>query len=442
MPTHVPLYNGYARLLDRLSPPLRTLVAQVVGVAHAHACPTWLVGGVVRDVMLGTPVERDLDLAVEGDAIALAHAIAGTLQGHVVASYEPFGTATVELVRPRDEQSASTTSDTLLLDLATTRTETYPHPAALPVVKPATIADDLVRRDFSINAMALALDTSSGTLQSTTLLDPSGGQRDLEAGILRVLHDQSFDDDPTRIVRGLRLAARLDLRFEPHTLELLQHALARERLQATSADRVRTELCLALEEPRPDEVLRLADEHGITPHIFAPLHWKAAMAEMVRQVKEEQASDASLRCAGVLTYPLAQAEREAFITRYRLATEEARLLRAIGTVRSHMDTLSDPQRRTSEIDEVLRQVSDMALDIVRLAEPSPSPIRDTIARYQAARRSAQPHLDGNALQRMGVAPGPHMGTLLRGLRAARLDGLVSSEAEEREWVQQHPLYQS
>ncbi|NJN68250.1 MAG: hypothetical protein HC884_16820, partial [Chloroflexaceae bacterium] len=157
-------------LLQGVSPELRNILSRTVRVAARMSenpgGSLWLVGGVVRDLLLALPIERDIDLVVEGDAIALAHALAAHLGGDVAASHEPFGTATVVL-------EAGPPGPALHLDLAMARIETYPHPAALPVVQPTTIAHDLARRDFSINAMALEiLATDEGDVFPGRLLDP------------------------------------------------------------------------------------------------------------------------------------------------------------------------------------------------------------------------------------------------------------------------------
>jgi len=168
--------------------------------AAAGEAPVYLVGGSVRDALLGLP-SANLDLAVEGDGIELAKRLGGEL----IRTHPQFGTAVIEI-------------DGLVIDVATARTESYPAPGALPEVEPASIEDDLARRDFTINAMAVPL---SG---EPALIDPHGGLADLEQGLLRVLHDRSFVDDPTRALRAARYAARLGLRLESGTEQLLRAA--------------------------------------------------------------------------------------------------------------------------------------------------------------------------------------------------------------------------
>ncbi len=430
-------------LLTGLGPVLQVLLARVATLAQAQGCVLWLVGGVVRDLLLGLPVERDVDLAVEGDAVALAELLGVQLGGRVIAVHAPFGTATVE-INPNSDTNAAAPGLPIFLDLASTRTESYPHPAALPLVQRADITHDLIRRDFSVNAIALELHAVADQLQPARLLDPFAGERDLEAGLLRVLHDASFDDDPTRILRGLRLAARLDLQSEPHTAARCAAALASGRLEATSPDRVRSELCLALSEPRPDAVLHLADSWGLTPHIFPALGWSPLLAERCHRLAQSDGQIVACTQAalpdlylGLLTYDLTTAERNALIARYHLPGTAVRLLHDVAALRSLLPKLT-PGLANSALDQLLRPFNKTALAVVHYAESSPT--SDSIAHYLMNLYDLMPQLDGYDLQRLGVPPGPALGRLLRELRTARLDGLLATREEEEAWVlAKHPV---
>ena len=199
VPMSIPSRDERARRLTAVSG-METLLPALEGLA-----PTYLVGGAVRDLIRGEG-SADLDLAVEGDAAALATELAARLHGSATV-HERFGTATVR-------------AGELSIDLAGTRRETYARPGALPTVAPAGLDEDLRRRDFSINAMALAL--ARETLGE--LIDPHGGADDLDAGLIRVLHDASFTDDPTRILRALRYATRLGFTLASETEALLREA--------------------------------------------------------------------------------------------------------------------------------------------------------------------------------------------------------------------------
>lgn len=190
----------------------------------------------MRDLLLGFE-GIDLDVAIEGDAEALAG-----LPGFELEREGLFLTGRLE-------------RGDLRIDVARARAETYPRPGALPDVRPATIAEDLARRDFTVNAMALPL------MGDSDLLDPHGGTEDLRAGLLRVLHPSSFIDDPTRALRAARYAARFDFGLEPGTKRLLREA----DLSTVSNDRVQNELRRAAGEPDPAAVIRLVIDWGVMP---------------------------------------------------------------------------------------------------------------------------------------------------------------------------------
>jgi tRNA nucleotidyltransferase (CCA-adding enzyme) len=209
---------------DNLAEALRDAYPELDAVREAAEDPVYLVGGGVRDLLLGRGRSANLDLVVEGDAAALANQL-----GAEVLEHERFGTATVRI-------------DGIEVDVAATRTETYAHPGALPDVTPgADLEADLARRDFTINAMAVPL-------AEPELVDPLSGSADLEVGLLRVLHPASFVDDPTRALRAGRYASRLDFALEPETEKLLRAT----DLGTISADRRDAELLrLAAEEQAP-----------------------------------------------------------------------------------------------------------------------------------------------------------------------------------------------
>ncbi len=214
-------------------------------LAAARGVSAYAVGGCVRDWLLGRRHQTDLDITVEGHGIELARAIASALGGTVQA-HEPFGTATVTAASPAQRGTAAR------IDVATARKETYARPGAYPTVSAGTLRDDLFRRDFTINAMAVALNPP----RFGELIDPFGGAEDLRRGLLRVLHARSFLDDPSRALRGVRFLRRFGLRWEPDTERLLRHAMADGALGSLNAGRLRKELERMAAEPDPGACLR------------------------------------------------------------------------------------------------------------------------------------------------------------------------------------------
>ncbi len=209
---------------------------RVRAAAAAAGADAYLVGGAVRDALLGRQ-RADLDLVVVGDHLPLARALGGRLREH-----DRFGTATVSL-------------GDRVIDVVRARSESYPHPGALPEVRPSDLATDLARRDFSINAVAVPLADPS------TVVDPHRGVADLRAGVLRVLHDRSLLDDPTRALRAARYTARLDLEVEPVTLAQIRAA----KLHTVSADRVAVELHKLAKEAAPRRGFEILSEWGVFP---------------------------------------------------------------------------------------------------------------------------------------------------------------------------------
>ncbi|MDQ6751768.1 MAG: hypothetical protein M3Z33_13590, partial [Actinomycetota bacterium] len=243
-------------LLDRVRalPQGALLLDALAGVDGAH-----LVGGAVRDLMLaGDP--QDFDVVVEGDAVAAAEVAAERLGGAAVA-HERFGTATI-------------VASTLRFDLAGARSERYVHPGALPEVTASSLDADLARRDFTVNALAMALDgPEPGRLRAAP-----GGLEDLAARRLRVLHDASFTDDPTRLLRLVRYAARLSFAIEPHTYELAVRALDAGALGTVSTPRIGDELMHLMRETRAPAALRLAAELRLDHRLHRDLRFDAALA--------------------------------------------------------------------------------------------------------------------------------------------------------------------
>ncbi|MGH2924794.1 MAG: hypothetical protein ACRDK1_02350 [Solirubrobacterales bacterium] len=237
-----------SRLAGRLDvlPGLRRVREAASGV-RAH-----LVGGAVRDLLLGRD-RADLDIAVEGDVLDLARRLGGELHIH-----ERFGTATVRV-------------DELSIDLAATRSEAYPSPGALPVVRPADLGADLARRDFTVNAMAVALSPGS------ELVDPHGGLADLEQGVLRTLHPGSFADDPTRALRAARYAARYGFTLEPRT----EDALRASDLGTVSAQRVEAELLKLAGERAPAPGFEMVAGWGLLELAPDGVRLAAAVADLM-----------------------------------------------------------------------------------------------------------------------------------------------------------------
>ncbi len=388
------------------------LVAGKVAVSQGQNL--YLVGGVVRDLLLGKP-NFDLDLVVEGDAIDLAHQLIQINQGKIT-THPRFKTAKLQW-------------DKWSVDLATARSETYARPGALPSVKPGSLTSDLFRRDFTINAMAICLNPG----RYGELIDLYGGRDDLEHKLVRILHEQSFTDDATRIWRGLRYEQRLNFHLERETLELLKRDIP--MLDTISGDRIRYELECIFGEERPEKVLRRAEELGVLLRLHPALRGNGWLAEKFKQAR--QLTSPNLPPIGLylalLAYRLSDKESEHLISYLRLSKPIAQTLRDSLSLKAKLKSLADPELTPSRIHHLLDGYSSPAITANLLASDSPV-ARQHIQLFLGKLRYIKPALTGNDLLRLGIAPGPQIKELLERLHEARLDGKVRSKQGEKELV--------
>ncbi len=425
------------QMSETLAPAQLRLLQQAGAVAHELGYPLYVVGGFVRDLLLGTP-NFDLDLVVEGDAIRLADQLVRR-QGGRLRSHRRFGTA--KWILP-EEMRAEGEHLPDALDFVTARTEFYEHPTALPTVERSSIKQDLHRRDFTINTLALRLTPD----RWGELLDFYGGREDLEGGVIRVLHSLSFVEDPTRILRAARFEQRFGFRIESRTEELIGDAL--DLLDRISPERVRHELELILAEAEPERALCRLQEMGVLeklhPHLRCDTWFVGKAAELRGAVRAARApgnvapppmdiaSDAAPRLyLALLLYNLPQGatmevlDRLRFRTAYReLALEVARLAASVGG-------LKDNAARPSDVVAILDETSDEARLTLRVACDDWL-VRQRLDSYQRRWRYAQPLLNGDDLRKLGIPPGRVYRRILEALRAARLNGAVSSRADEEE----------
>ena len=392
-------------VLDRAPSALLDALRQSAGEA---GWPVYLVGGPLRDALLRRPV-RDLDFAVEGDAPALAAALAEKT-GARLTTHPRFGTATVEL-------------DEAQLDLVTARREEYPHPGALPVVAAGSMADDLARRDFSINAMAFPISRSE-----SGLLDPHGGLADLADGLVRVLHPASFVDDPTRVFRAVRYARRLGFTVEPGTLERLNEAVFAGALATVSGDRLRRELERIFAEDRPAEALEAAAELGVLSAIH-PALGRREVTGALRKAGALPAVPPSFWLVAI-SYHLTPGEGESLVQCLNLTKEQSRLVRDTIWLRENEDAVRRAAATPSRLAAALGGIHPEALAAAAPLTGDPVVSR-VLAAHNARLQGDRAGISGDDLLDMGLARGPAVGAVLGQLRDARLDGLVTTPEEER-----------
>ncbi|MFN3705239.1 MAG: CCA tRNA nucleotidyltransferase [Thermoflexales bacterium] len=406
-------------LLSKLTPTQREIYQQIGATAYARDSEAYLVGGAVRDWLLDETTIDDLDFAVEDDALAFAQSLAASHGGSVI-TFPKFGSATWRYA----DQS---------VDIVMARCEHYPRPAALPEVAPCDILTDLRRRDYTINAMALRL-------RDGALLDPLNGQADLQARVLRALHPRSFIDDPTRLLRGARYAARLSFQFAPETEALVPSGLP--FLRALSGERMKYDLELIFADRHPDRALIQLKRWSAFQAVGVPAPEEAQITQRFQLARERLHSNTwdlkallpnglelvhavgwAVLCwntgqLGVSRWvewlPFTHALRDALIALGVLSTMSARLFEA------------PPSRQSA----LLRDFSELALLLAWLMESHPHK-REAYWRECHVWRKTQPFTSGKDLQARGLPPGPHYSHILQRLRNAWLDGRVRSADEER-----------
>ncbi|MFH1846246.1 MAG: CBS domain-containing protein [Candidatus Omnitrophota bacterium] len=272
--------NVVQRIEKLLPLQMRTLIKSIGEEGDRLGINVFLVGGFARDLMLNRK-NFDLDIVVEGDAIKFGKILADKLGGALV-THKKFGTAAVVTEWPKWLRSLRDHDRKFKLDVATARSEVYKKPAALPTVKFGSLREDLYRRDFTINAMAVSINKKTFGL----FIDFFGGIEDLEDGIIRSLHDNSFIDDPTRIFRAVRFEQRFGFKIEKHTEYLIQHAISREMFKRTENQRIRDELILMLKEPDPEKaVLRMRELHELR-FIHSKIVLKKSIKNTFREIKK------------------------------------------------------------------------------------------------------------------------------------------------------------
>jgi tRNA nucleotidyltransferase (CCA-adding enzyme) len=412
------------RFERRLPPPLRALIAGVRAIAESFGVRVFLAGGTVRDALRGDEpgLRRDVDLVVEGDGLQLARALAGALGGATagrLVEHERFLTASLSV------------EGVGRVDVATSRSERYEEPGALPHVLPAPIAQDLGRRDFTVNAMAVEL--ASG---AHGLLDPFGGRRALARRRLSVLHPLSFVEDPTRIFRAARYAARLGFAVDAWTLRAQALAVRLGAYPALSGRRLLTELELIVAEPGAPHALARLGRAGALRLLDSRYRFGRATAARLRDLAGGLAWSRGVGLAvpavelGLLALVADQAPGVARAVAVRLGLEGERLGRL-----ERARTAPPPAPAGAPGSERARRLRDRAdVELAWLWLAGNAAQRAEIEWFVRVARDVRPLLGGEEVVRLGVPRGPGVARALGALRDARLDGRVRRREEEAAFV--------
>lgn len=417
---------------ERLPASILGLLTDLGQVADELQMNAFVVGGFVRDLLLRQE-NLDLDVVVEGDAVAFARGYVERHGGRF-RTHQKFQTAM--LIFP----------DGLKVDVATARTEYYEHPAALPRVELSSIKLDLYRRDFTINTLAIRLNSSF----FGELLDFFGGQRDIKERVVRVLHNLSFVEDPTRVLRAVRFEKRFGFRIGKHTLNLIQNALRLGILEKVEGRRLWHELQTILQEKRPLPAVERLEELRVLGAIHPKLAFPEAKRVLFQEVEGALAwydlLDLEEPVVRWRVYLLAlidqltDAEVREVLDRFGFLPREAENLAAEKRAgdRALSKIHSSARLSPSQVYALLRPFSLETL-LYLVAKGRDRQAKKRISQFIGRDRSVKPMLTGEELKALGLRPGPVFRLALDALRDARLDGRVFTRQDEEALVRQRFL---
>jgi tRNA nucleotidyltransferase (CCA-adding enzyme) len=416
---------------ERLPAALKGFIRDIGHFADGQGAVLYLVGGSVRDMILAQG-HMDLDFVVEGDGVGFAASLAQKKRAKVIV-HRRFGTATVWF------------PEGYKVDFASARREVYEKPGALPLVTAGTIHDDLFRRDFTINAMAMCLNFS----RFGELVDDFGGQKDLRAGLIRVLHSLSFFDDPTRILRAIRFEQRLGFVLEKGTLAVLREALQCGVLHRVQKHRLKDEMVLIFKEQDPfpalDRLGRLAGFSFITPALRRVSSWRWEFTEVRRaleafRLRHPKKHLEPYRMALALffariSFKKAKAVMHDFAFH---RTESAGVLSLMNCFPAAKREL---RRRSVGASAVFRVLFPLSLEMVLLLPVllRSGEVKRRVGIYVEWSSLQRLHVKGEDLLALGLKPGPRYKEILRDLLSAKIDKEVKTREDEIAWVKRFAM---
>lgn len=386
---------------------IKVILNRLRDLANKHNTRIFIIGGPVRDMIMAKKkslaIGQDLDIAVENNFSEIGEKLAKELNAKIIR-YPQFMTMTLTL------------KDTSHIDIAQTREEVYLRPAILPRVLPATINEDLKRRDFTINAMAM-------DILSSKITDPFYGRKDIKEGVIRILHKQSFIDDPTRIFRAIRFATRLGFKIEPKTESLMKSVIKNGYLKLLSGERILYELKLIMKEEKSFTMLKLLQYYNITSNFFGKRLPEKFFAEQRKLTNDQQK----------LTH-LFSFIPENIRVKYPLlkeTTEAARTVREFTKYRTRLIKANVP----SEIYKILRPLSKTGLAVLSVIEKKT--INNKIKSYLAEYTKVKIFTNGKILQEFNMPPGEKYSKIFNELLYLKLDNKIKTRADELNYIKRY-----
>ncbi|GHS89424.1 hypothetical protein AGMMS49957_12660 [Synergistales bacterium] len=418
---------------ESFTPGAMELLRRVGKKATELDMKAYIVGGAVRDILLGEK-SIDIDISIEGDAETFVQN--WNEPGCRVTTHGNYKTGTI------------TFPDGQKIDVATARREFYEYAAALPEVESDSLKQDLGRRDFSINAMAVSLSEGNWGV----LLDFYGGRRDLKKGLLRVLHNLSFVEDPTRVIRGARLASRLDMTFEDNTLRLLKGALSGNLLSKLSDSRVRAELESISSEKKPLKAARRMEDLGVWEAIFTGFHFTRVATKRMRRmqkalsfIKAKNALVAGgcqkwLLFTAILISDSAPSVQSLVMDKLHFSQNERsgvlKCLSSLSPIEQFVNSIAS--KKSPKNSEVYLFLKNYALTPLMFcwAATKRKETRRWITLHILNFDTMKGSLTGRDLQKMGYEQGSLLGDMLSDIRLARMNGEIKSREDEMAYIKE------
>ena len=425
----VPGKQVKSMMMERLPKDILALLNTIAQVADRQGVSAYVVGGFVRDLLLRI-ANFDVDIVIEDDGIQFAKALGKELNAKVV-SHKKFGTSVICL------------PDGSKVDVATARTEFYQHPAALPTVEMSSIKSDLFRRDFTFNSLAVKLNGKD----AFALLDFFNGQRDLKDKVVRVLHNLSFIEDPSRAFRAIRFEQRLGFRIGRQTEAFIKRAVKRKYIEKLSGARLYNELVLILKEPHPLNCLRRMKDFDLLQFIHPKVLKRKKDFDVIERVQEVfslsrivhlvQDCDDGYVVLLAMLYSLNGREISRAATRLHLSQKQRRRIREdLDHCQARLKAFKKKSKfQPSEVYNLLNDLSPEAMLLLMAVSGNEQINKYILLYFTEYHDSAQLSLTGDDLIHMGIQPGPVFKTVFKTLREARVNGLIHSREEEVKLVQ-------
>ncbi len=402
---------------------IQIILRDIGRVAEKNGYQVYLVGGIVRDLIMEKE-NLDIDIVLEHDGISFGKLLVEKLGGRLVA-HKKFGTAVAIL--PNE----------LRIDIATARTESYEHPAALPKVEFTSIRRDLARRDFALNAMAIALNTP----KFGGLLDFFGGQKDIKEGIVRVLHDLSFIEDPTRVFRAVRFEQRYGFKMDAYSEKLAKQAIHMDLLGRLTSVRIRDELVLILSEKKAWAILRRLSDLGVMETLQPDaIGIDARLQSLFKSIQEtiprlgyyfKHETRPWIVLLIALVRNIGIQKLDGWCSQMRFKKTDAKIIKE--TVLQSPSILrrlrSSDKLKNSELYSMLNPLAQETI-IYIFARSSQRLVRQKIDYYLSNLRKVKVGITGKDLVELGFPPSPLFSKVFDALLTARLDGDVRSRADE------------